>query len=184
MSHTAKIKVEFLNQEAFRAAAAACGYTWIGEGRHQFYRHNRTDGWADGLGFSIPGWSYPAVLTAEGTLAFDDSSRQHYGRTAIDGKIPEFDRLTARYAIEAARLAAQAQGWTCMDQQDGSLLILHPDGGSLTVTSAGEVDANGFVGGGCAAATAAIGEALGKTLETVAKPEYYVEFAHISEGAR
>lgn len=182
MSHTAKIKVEYRDADAFRAACEACGYTWIGEGRHGFYRYNPTDGFADGLGFKIPGWSYPAVLTADGTLAFDDSSRMHYGRTADkDGKIPEFDALARRYALEAARNAATAQGWYS-EMQGDQLVIYHPDNGTLTVTADGKVDANSFTGPTCADAVSLIGNAMGTPVETVAKPAYYQQFAQIAQG--
>lgn len=57
-------------------------------------------------------------------------------------------------------------------QADGNLLIYHPDGGTLQVTAAGQIDASGFTGSSCAAATEPIAKALGQKTDETIKPEY------------
>jgi len=184
VSHTATINVEFRDPDAFKSAVEACGWTWLGHGEHRLYAANR----ATGDGFKIPGWRYPVILTAAGKLTYDDASRletpygtlRGHGQTAdATGRIPEVDRLTARYALEAARNAAEAQGWYC--EIAGEILtIYHPAGGTLTVDGAGQVDASGFVGGACLGAVTSIGEAIGAIAAGQNKPEMNQELATVA----
>ena len=81
--------------------------------------------------------------------------------------------LTEAYTIEAARAAAMAHGLIAMDQSDGSLQIF-VDGGTLTISRDGTVDALGFVGQGCSASSI-IENALGTAKETTYKSEYYAQ---------
>lgn len=160
MSHTVTCEIEIRDPEAFRAAALALGAELLGEGAHQLFEHGRKA--EHGFGIKFPGWLYPVVLTPAG-LRFDDFG----GRW---GNPADITRLTERYAIEAARNAATAQGWMSEETTEG-LLIYHPDGGTITVTSKGGVDAACFEGRDCASATAPIEAAIGRVTESTAKPE-------------
>ena len=88
-------------------------------------------------------------------------------------------KLTEQYTIEAARNAAMAQMWQCVDNTDGSLTIYHPEGGTMTVQRDGTVDNNGFVGSGCTASSA-IENALGRARETSYKAEFYAEKVRVT----
>lgn len=148
--------------EALEAAVLKQGGQWFGEGEFEFelfegQRKHR------GHGFQLQGWRYPCVLQADGTLAFD-----HYHGVWGDPALLE-DRLPADYIIEAARVAAAAQGWLAEDTAEG-LVVHHPDGGTLTITGSG-LEAAGFLGGSCHAATDVLTELMGAEGERMLKPE-------------
>lgn len=168
MSHTVKVRVEIRDAAVLRLAVERLGGTWLGQGTHRLYRANQETG----LGFTLPGWAYPLVLTASGEIAHD-TYRAAAGYVGLDA-------LTSRYALEAARLAAEVQGWYC-EAQGTSLLIYHPDGGTLTVDAGGTVDASGWTGSGCADAALAVSEAIGAASVVTVKAEYLQEQARIRE---
>lgn len=157
-SHTVTVKVEYRDPDALRGAVEALGGSWLGLGSHRLYE----SGEFSGHGLRLPGWEYPLVLQADGSLAYDDFR----GRW---GNVADLERLKSAYAQQVCRQQAQVQGWLCEQQQDGSLLIHHPSGGTLTVTTAGVIDANGFVGAGCHDAILAMGLPI---LEAQVKPEF------------
>jgi hypothetical protein len=168
LSHTVRTAVEYGgNPPALEAAVNAMGGTWLGRASHKLYEKAET-----GLGFTLPGWRYPLVLKQDGTLAYDDYGGQ-WGNPA------DIQTLTGRFAVEAARGAAEAQGWMCEDTPTG-LLIYHPAGGTMTVTHEGTVEAFGFEGVGCHAATSAIADAIGRRQEATAKSEFFSERARVS----
>lgn len=168
MSHTVTVRVEYRDLDALAAAVVTLGGKVLGQAAHRLY-----EGSVYGWGAQLPGWRYPIVLGEDGVLAYDD----YEGRW---GDVQALTRLRERYAIEAARRAAEAQGWIAQDQPDGSLLIYHPDGGTLTVSSSGEVAADGFVGGGCIEAAQPIEQALGRPSERSLRPEYWAERAKVA----
>jgi hypothetical protein len=73
--------------------------------------------------------------------------------------------------LEAGYKAAVDQGWYVEIQGD-KLVVFHPDGGTLEVNGAGQVEAIGFHGVGCLAAVTAISDVLGVAVESHNKPEY------------
>ena len=169
MSHTVTIKIEMKNPAILRAAAEALGGQWIGEGTHKLFSTQT----ATGHGFTLPRWRFPLVAQADGNLAFDD----YHGEW---GNVADLEKLKTRYAIEAARAEAQNLGWYAEDQADGTLLIYHPDGGTLLVTPAG-LDAAGFTGAACSAASEPIARAIGQTTGEARKEEYSAIRQQISE---
>jgi hypothetical protein len=166
MSHTVKIQVEFRDEKSLGAAVVALGGEVLGDGVHRLY-----GGAVTGLGFRLPGWSYPLVLGAMGELSFDD-----YG--GCWGNRADLDRLRGEYALAVAEGVAQAQGWYC-ERVQGELVIYHPDGGTLRVSSEGVVDTSGFTGSSCAVASEPIEVALGRVELESRKVEYYHEVAGI-----
>lgn len=78
-----------------------------------------------------------------------------YGLEELAG--PECKKLTDEYAMVVAERAATMQGWLFERQGDGSLLIHHPTGGTLTVAPGGTLEANGFIGEGCHSAMLELG---------------------------
>lgn len=134
-SHTTTIKSEFRDNDRLGAAAVAMGGKVLGMGEHKLYSEMKS-----GFGFTLPGWRYPIVCEANGSLAFDN-----FGGSW--GKQSDLDRLKTEYVIATAEQAAMANGW--MTERNGeTLTIRHPSGGELVVTGNG-AEANGFQGVGC-----------------------------------
>jgi hypothetical protein len=165
MSHTVNVKIEFRDRAALAAAVAALGGKVLGEGSYKLF--SSTEG---GLGIQLPGWKYPLIVKASGELAFDDYKGSWGNRADIE-------KLRAEYALEAARQAAEAQGWYC-ERQDDRLLIYHPEG-LITVSADGVVDASGFQGKSCTKATEPIELALGARRQQIIKKEYLHENANV-----
>jgi hypothetical protein len=166
MSHTVKVNIELNNREALLAAVQRLNWRVLGEGSYELFSSSES-----GLGIQIPGWRYPIVIKDNGTVAFDDYN-------GCWGNRADIEKLRAEYAIETARLAAEAQGWYC-ERVDGKLVIYHPDGGTITVDATGAVDASGFMGVSCAKATEPIEAALGARREQIIKKEYLHESANV-----
>ena len=169
MSHTVSVKIELRDTAVLRRAVESLNGRWLGHGEQILYETRET-----GEAFRLPGWTYPLVKRSDDTLAYDD----YHGSW---GNVADLDRLKARYAIEAARQEAANQGWYAEDQPDGSLLIYHPDGGTLSVTTAG-IDANGFTGAGCSAASEPIARAMGQQTSSSEKPEYNATRQNVTQA--
>lgn len=161
MSHTVTVKVQIKDKGPLAAAVEAMGGHVIGDGTHNLYDGNAETG----FGFKLKGWRYPIILKEDGTMSYDDFG----GRW---GNTDDIRRLTAKYAIEAARHAANEQGWNSEDQHDGSLKIEHPTGAYMTVQADGTVEAFGFIGSACDV-TSVIEEAMGTPGTKARKPAYY-----------
>jgi hypothetical protein len=157
-----------MDPRALKAAVEAMGGQFLGEGQYKLYSSSEI-----GLGFRLPGWTYPCICRSDGTLAYDDYN-------GAWGNVNDLQRLKGAYAIEAARLAAQDLGWYTELHGD-ELVIHHPDGGTLTVSPNGTVDAACFLGRDCASAAAPIEAALGRKVDTTLKPEYFQERAKITQ---
>jgi len=166
VSHTVKVKIEMKNTDALTRAAIALGGQVLGQGTHRLYSSQE-----DGFAIKLPGWQYPVIAKTDGTLAYDDY-QGHWGN------VRDIETLKSRYAIEAARLECERLGWYC-EEQNNSLIVYHPDGGTLTIGESGEIDASGFSGSSCSDATSPLERALGKTTESVKKNEYWHEYAKI-----
>lgn len=168
MSHTVTVKIECRDQEALARACLSLGGTVLGAGTHKLYSSEEA-----GFAVQLPNWRYPIIAKQDGSLTMD-----HYGGRW--GRVEDVDRLRERYVVEAARTAAEAQGWYVEDRPDGGLTVYHPGGGTLQVEPSGSVDACGFIGAGCAAATSTIASAMGESSGEVRKSEYYrAERAHV-----
>ena len=159
VSHTTRVEVELRDPSALSTAVLKMGGTILGQGHHSLFSTRE-----EGYGFKIPGWMYPLILRNDHSLAFD-SYNGAWGNEA------DIAKLTAHYAIEAARQAADMQGWNSEEQHDGSLKIEHPSGAHMTVQADGTVEAFGFIGSACDV-TSVIEEAMGTPGDSIKKPEY------------
>ena len=112
-----------------------------------------------------------SILDRGGAVRYISMDEPYYGGLLTVGG-QKCEGLVGDYTIETARNAANAQTWPVVDNSDGSIIIYHPSGGTLTVNRDGTVDANGFVGSGCTVASI-IENTLGTTRETTFKPEFY-----------
>jgi hypothetical protein len=171
-SHTVTIDVKFSNVDAFAAAVAELGGKFIGRGSHNLFGTM-----VAGFGATLPNWRYPIVAKFDGSVAFDNYNGKW-------GDESDVNRLRSEYAIAAAKLAAEQLGWQCERAGDGSLIIFHPNGGTLTVDASGAVDANGFNGVGCHDAASIIGAAIGKPVEFTAKAEFYNAEQRLTAGVQ
>lgn len=167
-SHTVSVKVEYRDPEALGRAVIAMGGQVLGRGTHKLFERPES-----GYGYQLPGWNFPVVLTATGTLAYDD----YRGRW---GNVADLERLEAQYAVEAAASAATAQGWYS-ERRGEELVIFHPEGGTLTVKPDGTVDAAGFVGAGCHDPVTLLSAALGTQTGATTKPEYHQRLQSVSQ---
>jgi hypothetical protein len=162
-SHTVRVQVEYRDAEVLRAAVAKIGGRWIGQETHHFYNNETIiNPPVNGLGFMLPGWTYPCVLTESSELVNDNMN-------GAWGDPVELEKLHGQYTLILAEQQAEAQGWSHERTGDG-LMIYCPAGGQLHVSPAGVVDATGFVGTGCHDSIQALD--LGKWLEAQAKPEF------------
>lgn len=166
VSHKITVKTEFNDKDALGAAAKKIGGRVIGEGTHHLYNGQTAKGFAVQL--ASP-WIYPIVLTPAGTLEFDNFNN-NWGNSA------DLETLKAEYLIEVAVKAAENLGWMTQRTPEGTIDIFHPDGGVLTVTRDGVVDANGFHGIGCKGAVETIAAALGQTQTATDKAEMAIAF--------
>jgi len=173
MSHITTVTIELRDHAALALAVEAMGGTVLGEGSHRLFNYSYNPPTIkQGFGFNLPGWRFPLVLQADNTLAFDNFEGSW-------GNMADIQTLTGHYTIQKAKVETDACGWMSEIQADGNLLVMHPDGGTFTVTPAGVIDASGFVGTGCDVVTA-IELALGSNLERTDKAEYFLETAYIS----
>jgi hypothetical protein len=167
-SETTKIKVEYKNLQALEQAVIKMGGALLQGTSHKLYETTET-----GVGITLPGWRHPLVLREDGTLAYD----HYHGEW---GEPKDLEKLEGHYAVEAARLAASQLGWMSQDQPDGTLLVFHPDGGTLVASAAG-VNANGFQGVGCHDAATLLSSAMGSVVGQELKQEYFQAEQQIGE---
>lgn len=150
-SHTARVKVDYNNADQLRAAVEKIGGTWLGHGSHELFERNdagkrRTE---TGLGFTLPNWNYPLIVTDAGQLAYDDYNGKW-------GNVEDLVKLQAEYAWAHVEQQAANIGWQT-ERVSGSLVVYHPEGGTLTLSAAGECETAGFVGSGCHVARETLG---------------------------
>jgi len=106
MSHTIKSNEVKLSQDAVRQAAAHLG--WRAEmGKVELFDGTQVSG----LAVSLPGWSYPLVVEADGTLVYDN----YHGRW---GDIKQVEALAANAMSVMAgaswpELIKEADGTEC-----------------------------------------------------------------------
>lgn len=141
-SYTVKIKASFTDPVALAKAVQQIGGTYVGPRKDVYVGIGDT---VCGLLFKLPAldqktkytWDFVAVESGE--LVFDGDIQNLVG----------IDRLKAEYAIAVAEQAALNLGWM-LERTEHGLLIHHPSGGTMTVSSVdGVVDASNFHGVGC-----------------------------------
>lgn len=91
-------------------------------------------------------------------------------------------KLTAGYTVAKTQLECERLGWMNEVQPDGSVLVYHPNGGTMTVSPTGEIEANEFQGTACSLATAPLAEALGQRVGEQRKSCYGQEQQTVGQG--
>lgn len=158
MSHTVTTKIEFRDKGPLGEAVKRMGGTVLGQGTHQLFSSREP-----GFGFTLPNWRHSLVLTDTNELKFDD----YHGEW---GNVKDLEVLKGYYAVEMAVKVAEELMWQAERINDG-VTVYHPEGGYITVTCDGTVDANGMIGKGCQAAVEAFSTALGSTTGAYCKRE-------------
>lgn len=167
MSNTCLVRVVVKNLVAVETVAKKHGHKLLGKGTHKLYA-----GPEQGLGIQMKGWKYPVVFRDDGMVAFDDYHGQ-WGNKA------DIEALRGDYTLEAARLEADSLGWYA-EAEGNKLVVHHPGGGLLTIGTDGSIDASGFMGHGCAEATAPFSQALGQQVNQEFKQEYNQNIGNVN----
>lgn len=197
MSHIVKVNVEIKNLQALKKAAEAIGLEFR-EGQQKYKWYGRSVGdyplpegiTVDMLGkcdhaLSIPGNSgaYEIGVVDQGNGSYGllwDFWHGGFGLQALVGD--GCSKLTEEYTACAAEAECDQLGWMHERQHDGSLLVYHPDGGTLTVSREGKIEANEFQGTACSLATAPLAEALGQRIDEQRKQEWNQQQQNIGQS--
>lgn len=99
MSHTMNIQIELHDRAALEAACQRLGLEMV-EGSHRLYQTTE-----EGIGVFLPGWKYPVVVKADGTIAYDNYNGSW-------GDIRELNKLRAFYGLEKAKIEARKKGYS------------------------------------------------------------------------
>ncbi|MDD5713112.1 MAG: hypothetical protein PHY31_10215 [Smithellaceae bacterium] len=111
MSHTMNIRMEIHDRAALDAACRRLGIT-TKEGEHQLFATKET-----GTALYLKGWTFPAVVKSDGSIAFDN----YGGAWGDEARLHEFQ---AYYGLEKAKMEAMRMGYTCTESQEGKNLVL------------------------------------------------------------
>jgi hypothetical protein len=132
----------------------------LGTGQHRLYGSSHV-----GFGFQLPGWNFPVIVDHEGRMFYDN----YNGAWGSSSNIEQLQEKYSRMVIEHE---ADQLGWYHeWNEATGELQVHHPDGGVISISKGGTLDANGFVGNTCEQATARFEEALGTQLGRALKPQ-------------
>lgn len=115
MSHINSVKIQMKDREAVKAAAQHLNLEFVGEKVHTLFNGQT----ARGMGFKLPGWTYPVVVDLSTGEAHYDNYNESWGQQV------ELDRLVQRYSAEVARGQAEQMGFVYSEQtlDDGSLQV-------------------------------------------------------------
>lgn len=112
MSETFNVDLELRDKAALAAACSRLGLS-VASGVHNLYR----DKGLQGLGVSLQGWRFPAIVKADGTVAYDN----YHGRW---GDIKELNKLKAYYGLEKAKIEARKKGLSVYESVQDNKLVL------------------------------------------------------------
>ena len=187
MSHIVSVKVEIRDLDALQKAAEAVGlefrqdqksYRWFGRNVGDYPLPEGVT--ADMLGKCDHALSVAGNPSAYeiGVCSQQDGSyrllwdfwRGGFGLQEAVGA--DCSKLVEEYAIAKTVVECERLGWMNERQPDGSLLVYHPDGGTITVSPTGEIEANQFQGSACSLATLPLIDALGQRTGDQHKKEW------------
>lgn len=114
MSQVVTVKVELKDKQTVIAACKHLGWTCEEHGEAKFFNGSIEKG----IVVHIPGWTYPVVVTEDGTVKADAYNDQW-------GEMSDLDQLKQRYGAEQTKSVFAAQGLYADEQQnqDGSLTL-------------------------------------------------------------
>jgi len=159
-SHVARVEVDVRDLDALAVAAQRCGlvlnrgqktYRWFGEAvGDDLGKCDHAIGVVNPVKVrgQLP-YEIGVVARQDGT-GYDllwDFFAEGYGLQRLAGE--KCSTLIGEYLHAVAEKAAAQQGWLTERTLAGELLIYHPSGGVLTLSSLGFLEATGFQGGAC-----------------------------------
>jgi hypothetical protein len=120
LSHLVTIQTQIRDPIAIRAACKRLGLDAPVHGQTRLFDGATPTGWQ----VNLPGWQYPVVCQADGTLAYDN----YKGRW---GELSHLDRFRQAYAVEKATLEAKCKGYRVAEtaMPDGSIRLTVNTGG-------------------------------------------------------
>jgi hypothetical protein len=120
LSHLVTIQTQIRDPIAIRAACVRLGLDPPVHGQTRLFDGATPTGWQ----VKLPGWMYPVVCQADGTLAYDNF-RGHWGEAQ------ELDRFKQAYAVAKATMEAHRKGYRVAEakQPDGSIRLTVQVGG-------------------------------------------------------
>lgn len=92
MSHVVSIKTALTDPTVLASACVALGIPAPKLGTFKLYAASKT-----GIGIQLPGWHYPIVVAADGSIDFDNYNGSW-------GAQEQLDKLVQRYGVEKAKL--------------------------------------------------------------------------------
>ena len=197
ISHVVSIKIEVRDLEALRRAAESLGLEFRnGQRSHRWYgRWVGDHPLPEGITTDQLGKCDHALAVAGNSNAYeigivgqqDGSYRLLYdfwqGGYGLQEKVgKDCSKLIEAYAVEKTKIECERLGWLREQQPDGSLLVYHPDGGTITVSRSGEIEAIQFQGTACSLATAPLAGALGQRIGEQRKREWGHEQQSVGQG--
>lgn len=105
MSHTMNIQTEIRDLSALAVACSRLGVK-METGTFKLFQTTET-----GTAVYLDGWNYPAVIKADGTVAYDT----YEGKWGNEQKLHE---LTAHYGLEKARAEARKKGYSVYEKRN------------------------------------------------------------------
>ena len=111
MSHIVKLQTKMTDPKAIAAACKRLGLDEPVQGTAKVYGTKVT-----GTVINLPGWNYPLVIEADGTVKYDN----YRGSWGDEEKLNDFQQA---YGLECARQMAQAKGWSYSEVavEDGAI---------------------------------------------------------------
>lgn len=114
MSHLVTISIELKNKQAVIVACNRLGWRIEENAKVKYYDSSA----AEGMAVYIPGWSYPIVIAADGTVKGDN-----YGGSWGDPAL--LNKLKQAYGVEVARSLMKKHSAPIIEtqNQDGSITL-------------------------------------------------------------
>lgn len=105
MSHVAQVDVKFTNVEAIKRACQRMGASFCGKAIVKYYDDTEIGGNV----VQLAGWEYPITIKPDGTLYYDNYEGQW-------GAIEQLNQFKQLYTIEAAKIAAENEGYVYTEE--------------------------------------------------------------------
>lgn len=116
MSHivTAELKITEKTLPYLKAAVKEENGRWLTETTHKMW-----DGTLEGIGFMLPDWRYPVVVTSDGTLKYDNYN-------GAWGRQKQLDNVIQKTVARSITASAKRLGYTRTKEtvdEDGRLVV-------------------------------------------------------------
>jgi gamma-glutamylcyclotransferase (GGCT)/AIG2-like uncharacterized protein YtfP len=115
MSHIATIETKFKDKKVLKKTCDRLGIRYENVTNYKFYDGTRKSG----LAIYLSGWKYPAVITDEGEIFYDNYNGSW-------GSIEKLNKVKDYYGLEKAKKAARSKGYSYKERKnkDGNLQLV------------------------------------------------------------